>query len=201
MLDPALRSIAAGFTTRALAVDLERAASRVYNLVSSVKRFTFMDRATVKEPSNIGQGVMDTVAVLASKAREKSVMVKLEIPDDLPPVQAYGGELNQVWSNLIGNALDAVNQNGQVVVNAAREGDCVVVRVVDDGPGVPPDVKSRIFDPFFTTKPMGEGTGLGLDISRRIVRMIGGQIDLDSVPGRTEFRVSLPIDSPSSTKS
>ena len=201
MLDPALRSIAAGFATRALAVDLERAASRVYNLVSSVKRFTFMDRATVKEPSNIGQGVMDTVAVLASKAREKSVMVKLEIPDDLPPVQAYGGELNQVWSNLIGNALDAVNHNGQVVVHAAREGDCVVVRVVDDGPGVPPDVKSRIFDPFFTTKPMGEGTGLGLDISRRIVRMIGGQIDLDSVPGRTEFRVSLPIDSPSSTKS
>jgi signal transduction histidine kinase len=191
-LDRALRWIAAGYTTRSLARDIERAASRVYDLVSSVKRFTFMDRATVSEPANIAQGVTDTVAVLASKAKAKSVMVKLEIPEPFPLVPAFGGELNQVWANLIENALDAVPTSGNVIVRASCDGPWVVVRVIDDGPGIPPDDKNRVFDPFFTTKPMGEGTGLGLDISRRIVRRHGGQIEFDSAPGRTEFRVTLP---------
>ena len=191
-LDRALRWIAAGYTTRSLAHDIERAASRVYDLVSSVKRFTFMDRATVSEPANIAQGVTDTVAVLASKAKAKSVMVKLEIPEPFPLVPAFGGELNQVWSNLIENALDAVAPSGNVIVRASCEGKWVIVRVIDDGPGISPEDKTKVFDPFFTTKPMGEGTGLGLDISRRIVRRHGGQIEFDSVPGRTEFRVTLP---------
>jgi signal transduction histidine kinase len=191
-LDRALRWIAAGYTTRSLAVDIERAASRVYDLVSAVKRFTFMDRATVSEPQNIAQGVMDTVAVLASKARAKSVMVKLEIPDPFPHVPAFGGELNQVWSNLIENALDAVPSSGNVIIRGSCEGKYVIVRVIDDGPGITPEDKTRIFDPFFTTKPMGEGTGLGLDISRRIIRRHGGTIEVDSAPGRTEFRVTLP---------
>jgi signal transduction histidine kinase len=191
-LDRALRWIATGYTTRSLAVDIERAASRVYELVSSVKRFTFMDRAMVSEPQNIAQGVMDTVAVLASKAKAKSVMVKLEIPEPFPLVPAFGGELNQVWSNLIENALDAVPESGSVVIRASCEGKYVVVRVIDDGPGISQEYKSKVFDPFFTTKPMGQGTGLGLDISRRIVRRHGGQIEFDSVPGKTEFRVTLP---------
>jgi len=191
-LDQALRWIAAGYTTRSLAVDIERAASRVYDLVSAVKRFTFMDRATVSEPQSIAQGVTDTVAVLASKAKAKSVMVKLEIPEPFPLVPAFGGELNQVWSNLIENALDAVPTSGSVIIRGTCEGQWVVVRVVDDGPGISPEDKTRIFDPFFTTKPLGEGTGLGLDISRRIVRRHGGTIEVESVPGRTEFRVTLP---------
>jgi len=191
-LDKALRWIAAGYTTRSLAIDIERAASRVYDLVSSVKRFTFMDRATVSEPQDIAQGVTDTVAVLASKAKAKSIQVKLEIPEPFPLVPAFGGELNQVWSNLIENALDALPNSGSIVVRASCEGKYVLVRVIDNGPGITPENKTRIFDPFFTTKPMGEGTGLGLDISRRIVRRHGGTIEVDSVPGRTEFRVSLP---------
>jgi signal transduction histidine kinase len=105
----------------------------------------------------------------------------------------FGGELNQVWANLLENALDAVSSAGRVTMSAAREDGRVVVRIVDDGPGIPPDIRSRIFDPFFTTKPIGEGTGLGLDISRRIVQQHGGSIDVDSHPGRTEFRVSLPV--------
>jgi signal transduction histidine kinase len=191
-LDYALKWIAAGYTTRSLAVDIERAASRIYDLVSAVKRFTFMDRATVSEPQNIAQGVTDTVAVLASKARAKSIMVKLEIPEPFPQVPAFGGELNQVWSNLIENALDAVPASGSIVIRATCEGKYVVVRVIDDGPGLTQDDQTRIFDPFYTTKPLGERTGLGLVISRRIIRRHNGTIEVDSVPGRTEFRVTLP---------
>jgi signal transduction histidine kinase len=192
-LDLTLRWIAARYTTRSLAMDIERAATRIHDLVSAVKRFTYMDRATVAEPINLAQGLTDTVAVLASKAKAKSVSVSLSIPGNLPLVRVFGGELNQVWANLLENALDAVNPSGQVAMSAAREGDRVVVRFVDDGPGIPAEIRARIFDPFFTTKPIGQGSGLGLDISRRLVTQHGGQIEVDSQPGRTEFRVILPI--------
>jgi signal transduction histidine kinase len=192
-LDPALRWLAAASTSRALATDVARATTRIYELVSAVKRFTNMDRPTIAEPSSIAQAIADTVAVLAAKARSKSATVHLEMPSDLPLVRAYGGELNQVWSNLIENALDAVGESGHVVVSARTNGATVVVRVVDDGHGIPADIKSRIFDPFFTTKPVGS-TGLGLDIARRIVRRHDGQIEVDSRPGHTEFRVILPAE-------
>ena len=191
-LDAALRSVASGITTRLLAEDIERAATRIHELVGAIKRFTYMDRATVREPANIAQGISDTIAVLASKAKSKSASIKLDIPADLPKVGAYGGELNQVWSNLIENALDALGQGGEVSVTARAEGDTVMVRIVDNGSGIPADVLPRIFDPFFTTKPMGQGTGLGLDISRRIVLSHEGTIEVESRAGRTEFRISLP---------
>jgi signal transduction histidine kinase len=193
-LDLALSCMATRYAARSLASDIERASTRIYDLVSAVKRFTYMDRATVSEPASVAQGVTDTVAVLASKAREKSVSVRLEIPENLPSIRAFGGELNQVWSNLLENALDAVPTSGQVVVSASCDSEWVIVRVVDNGPGMTPEIRGRIFDPFFTTKPMGEGTGLGLDISRRIVARHGGQIEVESEPGRTEFRVTLPRD-------
>jgi signal transduction histidine kinase len=135
----------------------------------------------------------DTLTVLGSKARGKSAGVTLNIEKDLPAVHGFGGELNQVWSNLIDNALDAVDQGGRVEISARRERDRVVIRVIDDGPGVPDGIRDRIFDPFFTTKPVGTGTGLGLDIVRRLVQRHNGQIELESKPGRTEFRVTLPI--------
>ena len=192
-LDVVLRWVASSYTTRSIASEIERASSRIYDLVSAVKRFTYMDRATVGEPGSIAQGIMDSVAVLASKAKAKSVMVRLEIPGSLPMVRIFGGELNQVWSNLIENALDAVDTSGEVCVRVTADANWVTVYVVDDGPGIPADILTRIFDPFFTTKPMGQGTGLGLDISRRIVRMHDGTIDVESKPGRTEFRVALPV--------
>jgi len=190
----ALRWIAAEFNARSLAVNIERATTRIHDLVSSVKRFTYMDRATVTEPIDIAQGLTDTVAVLAAKARAKSAAVTLEIPASLPSVAGYPAELNQVWSNLLENALDAVATSGQVTVSAEHsEGPrVVVIHVVDNGSGIPNEIKARIFDPFFTTKPIGEGSGLGLGISDRIVRRHGGQIEFDSRPGRTEFRVTLP---------
>jgi signal transduction histidine kinase len=188
-----LRCVAAGCTVRALARDVERAASRVHELVSAVKGFTYMDRAASPEPVDIAKGLTDTLAVMAAKARGRSASLSVDVPSDLPRVCGFGGELNQVWANLIDNALDAVNEGGRVAVAARAEGGRVVVRVTDDGAGIPAEVKSRIFDPFFTTKPIGKGTGLGLDIVRRLVDRNDGSIEVESEPGRTEFRVALPV--------
>ncbi len=192
-LDAALAWVAAGCATRRIAVEIERAGSRIYDLVAAVKGFTRMDHATVPEAVDIGRGLTDTLVVLQAKARAKSVAVTVSVEPDLPRVQGYGGELNQVWLNLIDNALDAVVAGGRVDVTAARSEAAVVVRVVDDGHGIPEDIRGRIFDPFFTTKQVGEGTGLGLDIVRRLVQRHDGEIDVDSRPARTEFRVRLPV--------
>jgi len=193
-LDTALRWIAAEYTTRTLATEIERATTRIYDLVSAVKRFTYMNRDSAVEPSNITQGLNDTVAMLAAKARAKSVAVRMDIAPHLPLVHANAGELNQVWANLLENALDAVGDGGEIIVRAANSGPEVVVSVIDNGPGIPPEIEKRMFEPFFTTKPIGQGTGLGLDISRRIVQLHDGQIAVETRPGRTEFRVSLPIE-------
>ncbi|MBK9062533.1 MAG: hypothetical protein IPL89_04985 [Acidobacteria bacterium] len=182
----------AGCATYRLASEIEASATKIHNLVAAVKGFTYMDQATMPKPVDVRQGLADTLAVLNAKARGKSVSVSLDAPADLPRIPGFGGELNQVWANLVDNALDAAR--GRVDVSAARQGPSVVVRVVDDGPGLPPEIRERIFDPFFTTKPVGQGTGLGLDIARRIVHKHQGEIEADSRPGRTEFRVTLPLD-------
>jgi signal transduction histidine kinase len=192
-LDVALRWLAEGSHARALTRDIERTTSRIHQLVSSIKRFTYMDRASVAEPVDVAQLLADTVTVLASKARGKSISLKLEIEPGLPKVAGMGGELNQVWMNLIDNALDAAPNGGHVTVSARREHGFLAVRVADDGPGIPAKVRPKIFDPFFTTKPPGQGTGLGLDIAQRVVRAHRGELDVSSVPGRTEFRVGLPL--------
>jgi signal transduction histidine kinase len=190
-LAKALGWIAAGCTTHALAADIEGAATRIHELVGAVKRFTYMDNLAVAESVDVESGLRDTLRVVASKARSKGVAVGLDIEADLPPASAVGSELNQVWLNLIDNALDAVAESGQLEISARRELDRIVVRVVDDGPGIPPETLPHIFDPFFTTKPPGQGTGMGLDIARRLVRRYRGEIVVDSRPGRTEFCVSL----------
>lgn len=191
-LHDVLRWTAAGCAVRGLAVEVQEAATRIAGLVAAIKGFTHMDQAMVAEPVELGAGLGNTVAVLKAKARRKSASVAVELDEGLPRVRGFAGELNQVWGNLIDNALDAVSENGSVEVTAKREGQRVVVRVVDNGPGIPASVRGRIFDPFFTTKPMGQGTGLGLDIVRRLVQHNDGVIEVDSRPGRTEFRVSLP---------
>ncbi len=191
MLDAALHWIASGCATRALAGDIERAATRIHELVAAVKRFTYMDNLGGPEVASVEAGLRDTVRVMFSKAKTKGATVTVDVEPDLPDVRATGGELNQIWLNLIDNALDAIPESGHVDVSAHREMDWVVVRVVDDGPGIPPEVMPRIFDPFFTTKPPGEGTGLGLEITRRLLRRYRGDISVQSRPGRTEFRVAL----------
>ena len=192
-LNTALRWMAADCATRRLTLEIQRAASRICELVGAVKGFTQMDRATVSEPVDLRRGLADTLAILGSKAKSKSAGMSLNLEKDLPAVQGFGGELNQIWSNLIDNALDAVGEGGQIEITAGRERDRVVVRVIDNGCGVPAEVRERIFEPFFTTKPVGKGTGLGLDIVRRLVQHHNGQMEFESRPGRTEFRVTFPI--------
>jgi signal transduction histidine kinase len=193
-LDAALDWVAAGCAVRSLASEAERAATRISELVSSMKRLTHMDQAPVRAPLDLERGIRDTLAVLGNKARSKAVSVAVEMEPGLPEVSAVGGELNQVWMSLIDNALDAVGQAGSVSVTVKPEGPWMVVRVVDDGPGIAADIQDRVFDPFFTTKAPGEGTGLGLEIARARIRGHGGDIDFESRPGRTEFCVRLPLE-------
>jgi signal transduction histidine kinase len=191
VLNAALRWVAYGCGARSLAREIETAASRIHEIVAAVKGFTQMDRETVAQPLDVGQGLEDTLTVLWSKVKKKSATVEVDVEPDLPAVEGYGGELNQVWVNLLDNALDAVKDGGHLEVTAKREGTAVVVRIADDGPGIPEEIRERIFDPFFTTKPVGEGTGLGLDIVRRLVNRNEGTIDVESRPGRTVFTVTL----------
>jgi signal transduction histidine kinase len=195
-LDAVVRWAAAGCAVRNLTARIQDSASRISNLVKAVKGFTHMDQANVAEAVDIGPGLTDTVAVLQSKAREKAVAVRLNIEPKLPKARGFAAELNQVWGNLIDNALDAVESGGRVEVRAAREDSRVLVCVLDDGPGISGEVRQRIFDPFFTTKPQGKGMGLGLDIVRRLVNHNDGAIEFESQPGRTEFRVRLPMAHP-----
>lgn len=197
-LSAALRLIAARFTARSLTTEIEQAATRVYDLVAAVKGFTQMDRAHVPEPIHVADGLRDTIAVVGARARQKGVTLTVEMAAEMPEVRASAAELNQVWAHLLDNALDAAPPAGHVEVSARREGDTVAVRVIDDGPGVPDEIKARIFDPFFTTKPVGSGVGMGLETARRILRLIQGEITVDSRPGRTEFRVTLPVAASSS---
>lgn len=194
-LNAALRWVGAGCSTRALASEVERAASRISKLVGAVKRFAYMDRALAPEPVDVGASLNDSMMLLQHKARQRSAGISLEVEPGLPNALAMGGDLNQVWTNLIDNALDAVPPSGRVRISAALHpsGRRVVVKVIDNGGGIPPQIRDRIFDPFVTSKPVGEGTGLGLDIARQLVRRNNGDIDVQSEPGHTEFSVSLPV--------
>jgi signal transduction histidine kinase len=192
----AVRWLAACHAVRSAAADIQTATRRISDLVAAVKGFTYMGRAAVAEPVDLARGLADTVRILSGKARDKAVTVAMEIQPDLPPARAFGSELNQIWGNILDNAIDAVAYGGMVTVSAERDLRWIVVRIVDNGAGIPDEIRDRIFDPFFTTKPVGEGTGMGLDMVRRLVFHQSGEIDVESRPGRTEFRVAIPIAAP-----
>jgi len=188
-----LRWVASGIAVRSVAREIASATGRIHDLVAAVKGFTFMDRDAVPEDVDVARGLGDTLKVLESKLRTKSVTAGLETADNLPRVYGFGSEINQVWQNLIDNAIDAAGTGGHVMITATSRGDAIVVRVADDGPGIPEENRARVFDPFFTTKPVGQGTGLGLDLVRRIVHLHNGDVEFSSQPGRTVFRVRLPV--------
>jgi signal transduction histidine kinase len=192
-LTAVLRWAGAGCAVRSIASDIQEASTRIAGLVAAIKGFTHMDQAPVAEAVDLRTSLGNTVAVLNAKARARSIGVTVEVPPDLPRALGFVGELNQIWANLIDNALYAAPQGGHVEVTATCERQRVVVRIVDNGAGIPDDVRGRLFEPFFTTKPVGQGTGLGLDIVRRLIAHNDADIEVDSVPGRTEFRVTLPI--------
>ena len=174
-----------------LAEELATSAGRISELVGAMKDYTYMDRSAAGEVDVI-PGLENTLTILGHKL--KGVRVRREYEEDLPKVQGNGGELNQVWTNLLDNAADAVDGRGNITVKGFVRAGSVVVEVVDDGPGIPRGTLERVFEPFYTTKEVGAGTGLGLDVVRRIVRAHGGEVSVRSEPGETSFTVSLPVD-------
>lgn len=175
-----------------LIAEIKQGATRISTLVKAVKDYSYLDRAPIQE-IDIHEGLENTLAILAHKLNS-GVVVRREYDYNLPRIWAYGSELNQVWTNLIDNAIDAMGQQGNLVIRTSLAGDRILVEIIDDGLGIAPELQSRIFEPFFTTKAVGKGTGLGLDIARRIV--VGqhkGEIRVDSQPGKTNFQVCLPL--------
>lgn len=195
-LSPVLNWINNNLVTEKMVSDIQEASQRISELVTSVKNFTHMDRGHDKEYFNIHSGIRNTLTMLTHKIRKGNIELVEHYDTSLPPVKAFVGELNQVWTNLLDNALDAmeINKKGTLEIKTERDKNSVNVFIIDNGPGIPPDIKSRIFDPFFTTKEIGKGTGLGLDVVMRIVNQHKGTIKVNSVPGRTEFVVCFPID-------
>ena len=185
-----LRWAAAGCAVRGIASDIQEAATRISGLVPAIKGFTHMDQATVAEPVDLGHEPRQHGRRPERRRRARS---RSPSPSTSRRTcrasRGFAGELNQIWANLIDNALDAVPEAGRSRSRPRRERQRVVVRVVDNGPGIPAEIRDRIFDPFFTTKPVGKGTGLGLDIVRRLVSHNDAEIEVESAPGRTEFRV------------
>ncbi|HEY8751030.1 MAG TPA: ATP-binding protein [Tepidisphaeraceae bacterium] len=191
-LSKVLSWLAKDVEMRLLCRELEQSTGRISEVVGAMKEYTYMDRAAAKSPTDLRQGLDTTLTILKHKLKKKDVAVSRDY-GEIPPVPAFGGELNQVWTNLLDNAIDAVPKGGHIKIRSAREGDQAMVEIADDGPGIAPEIRSKIFEPFFTTKGVGEGTGLGLDTTFRIVRDHRGDIRFDSEPGQTRFRVYLPL--------
>ena len=190
----ALGWIAASLTARGLASQLCESTDRMSQLVSAVKSYAYMDRGGVVE-TDLHEGLETTLVVLGHKLKSTKIDVRREYDRSLPKVTVRGSELNQVWTNLLDNAIQALGESGTITVSTRRDGDCAVVEIADDGPGIPAEVLANIFDPFFTTKGVGNGTGLGLDTARRIVEeRHRGSLGVDSRPGATSFRVRLPLE-------
>lgn len=189
-----LRGIIDRFRVQALVIEIEQGAERISAIVGALKSYSYLDQAPVQSV-DIHKGIDDTLIILQSKIRAlPGVRINKTYADDLPMIFGYGSELNQVWTNLLDNALDAIGDEGEVSISTRAETSSVVVEIVDNGTGIPEDTMERIFEPFFTTKPPGAGTGLGLDISYNIVvNKHHGDIKVESKPGRTSFQVWLPV--------
>ncbi len=196
--DMGLRWLALSFDVMGMIQNGLDGAERISTLVQSMKSYSYMDRAA-QQQVNIHDGIEDTLRLFAFKLKH-GIKVKRDYDTDLPEILAFGSELNQVWTNLIDNAIDALNEGvpdstqPMLTIRTCQKGNYLCIEVEDNGPGISPEIKNRILEPFFTTKPMGKGTGLGLDVVRRIVEnRHGGSLTLESVPGRTCFEILLPL--------
>lgn len=173
--------------------DLDDASTRISHLVGSIKSHVHMDRTNELQPTNIHQDIENTLTLLGFKIREKNISIIRKFYADLPDIPAYVGELNQVWTNLIDNAIYALENGGNITIETSIDDHNLHVMITDNGVGIPQTIQSQIFDPFFTTKKVGVGTGIGLDLVNRIIKKHNGNIKLASVPGKTEFAISIPL--------
>jgi signal transduction histidine kinase len=189
----AIAWVAASLTARGLAAEIAESTDRMGKLVKAIKAYAFADRGDLVE-TDLHDGLETTLVVLGHKVKHTSIEIRREYDRSLPKLTLRGSELNQVWTNLLANAIEALGDSGTIKIATARDGICARVDIADSGPGIPDDIRDRVFDPFFTTKEVGEGTGLGLDTARRIVtERLGGSIAFDSAPGQTVFHVWLPL--------
>jgi signal transduction histidine kinase len=187
-----LRILAADHAIFSLSREIEEASHRIADLVQAVKAYSYMDRVPVTEV-DVEQGIDVTLRMFQHELKH-NFQVKKSFAGDLPKIRANGGELNQIWTNLIDNAIDAMAESEPKLleIRTCTEPGGILVEIIDSGPGIPAEIQARIFDAFFTTKEVGKGTGLGLDIVHRIVRDHHGSIRVNSKPGRTVFQVRLP---------
>lgn len=180
------------YTILTLIGEIGHGSGRIVDIVRALKSYTYLGQGSV-QAVDLNEGLNDTLVMLNSVLKP-GIVVRRDLDAALPRVNMHGAELNQVWTNLIGNAVDAMKGEGELTVRSRRDGSDAVVQIIDSGPGIPPEVRDRLFDPFVTTKPVGVGTGLGLSISHNIVvHHHGGTIDVESEPGRTCFEVRLPL--------
>jgi signal transduction histidine kinase len=187
-----IRWLALSFEVMSMITSGLRGAERISELVRSMKSYSHLDQGA-KQTVNVQDGLEDTLKLFSYKLKH-GIEIKRNYDSTVPQFFAYGSELNQVWTNLIDNAIDAMNEKGILELTTKNLGDRVVVQITDSGAGIPPEIRSRIFEPFFTTKPVGKGSGLGLELSRRIVEnRHQGSITVESQPGRTQFTVCLPV--------
>jgi signal transduction histidine kinase len=191
-LEPGLEWLSGALASAALLAEIREANRRISELVGAMRSFSQVDRASLQRV-DVTEGIESTLVLLAHKLRA-GITIERNFADDAPPVDGNPSELNQVWMNLIDNAIDAMPDGGTLGISTRVDGDRLVVEVADTGAGMPVEVQARAFDAFFTTKDVGKGTGLGLDISRRIVvESHHGEIEVESQPGHTVFRVRLPL--------
>jgi signal transduction histidine kinase len=184
--------IASGSEVHALVDEVGTGARRISEIVKAVKDYSYMDQAPVQQV-DVTVGLDNTLVILRPKLKA-GIEIERDYEPNLPQIEALGSELNQVWTNIIDNAVDAMGGHGRIRIRAFARGADLVVEICDDGPGMPPDVRERIFEPFYTTKPPGQGTGLGMHIAHNVVGRHGGRIEVRSRPGETCFEVSLPIE-------
>jgi signal transduction histidine kinase len=190
-LGPELTRFATLLEMDRISDELENSTARISDLVKAIKEYSYMDQAAMQEV-DLTKSLETTLTIMHHKLK-RGITVTREYASDVPKVMAYGSELNQVWTNLIDNAADAMKESGKLSIRTALDNEYVLVEIRDTGPGIPDEIQSRIFDPFFTTKGVGDGTGLGLDIAYRIIKKIKGLIAVKSVPGDTRFEVRIPI--------
>jgi signal transduction histidine kinase len=187
-----VRWLAAAYTSQSLLVEIMQGAGRIAEIVQAMKSYVYLDQAPVQNV-DVQAGLEDTLVVLGNRLTA-GITVRREYAADLPRITAYGSDLNQVWTNIIANALVALDGRGEIVIRTRREAHEVVVEIEDNGPGIAAEHLPKLFDPFFTTRPPGAGAGLGLNICYSIVTNHQGQIKVTSEKGRTVFQVRLPVD-------
>ena len=185
--------IGSGLAARQLLSQVAISAARISDLVSSIKTYSHMDQNPDPEPADVHRGLDSTLTMLGHKLKRKNLRLERQYDLEIASVPAQVSELNQVWTNLIDNAIDAATEGGEVTIRTEQDGCSIFVRVTDDGSGIDEEHQAKLFDPFFTTKAVGEGTGLGLDIAQRIVIQHEGEITFESQPGKTTFSVRLPL--------